>query len=254
MRNSIGSVILGSCLALALPSASWAAIIGIPNSNVDAYFGSQSDAYQDSNPLVASWPTSPILLLPPPPNAYALTSVPGTSPNPNLTPSNITPFAPTSSFSSFNDGSGNTATSAIVGSIGSTGTMDDAQIGLQMVLNQSASGPGYTYEQLNYSIDYSLVNTPNTAGFVSGLLTSAVTRTFAITGSVGSWVYFGGQMDFWAVPTIGPAVNMGTLLFNFLNVAPGAFGATVSGTGTSARVTSPGESTPRTRCASPARS
>lgn len=232
MRNSIGSVILRSCLALLLPSAGWAAIIGTPNSNVDAYFGSQSDAYQDSNPLAGSWPASPILAFPPPPIAYALTSVPGTSPNPNVVPSNITPFSPTASFSSFNDSSGNTATSGIVGFIGSTNTMDDAQIGLQMVLNQSSSSPGYVYEQLNYSIDYSLANTPNTAGFISGLLTSLVTRTFSVSGSVGSWVYFGGQMDFWDVPTSGPAVNMGTLLFNYLNVAPGPFGATVSGTGT----------------------
>ncbi len=232
MKKLIGNVALSLGLAVMLPAASWAAIIGIPNSNVDAYFGSLSDAYQDSNPLVASWPASPILLLPPPPAAYALTSVPGTSPNPNVTPSNITTFAPALSFSSFNDTFGNTATSTIVGFIGSSGTMDDAQIGLQMVLNQSASSTTYAYEQLNYSIDYSLANTPNTAGFVSGLLTSPVTRTFAVSGGVGSWVYFGGQMDFWEVPTAGPAINLGTLTFNFLNVAPGPFATTVTGTGT----------------------
>ncbi len=232
MKISIGSVTLSLALALVLPSAGWAAITGIPNSNVDAYFGSQSDAYQDSFPLVGAWPASPILLLPPPPAAYSLTMVPGTSPNPNVAPSNVTPFAPAPSVASFNDGLGNTATSSIVGSFGSTGTMDDAQIGLSMVLNQNASSTTYTYEQLNYSIDYALANTPNTAGFLSGLLTSPVTRTFAVSGAVGSWVYFGGQMDFWAVPTAGPAVNMGTLLFNFLNVAAGPFATTVTGTGT----------------------
>ena len=42
MKISIGSVTLS--LALVLPSAGWAAIIGIPDSTVDAYFGSQSDA------------------------------------------------------------------------------------------------------------------------------------------------------------------------------------------------------------------
>jgi hypothetical protein len=232
MKHSIRRLLIGGYVALALPSTSWAIIIGTPNSNVDAYFGSQSDAYQNSNPAAGSWPASPILLSPPPPTAYALTSVPGTSPNPNVTPSNVTPFAPTASFSGFNDGVGNTATSAIVGFIGTTGTMDDAQINLQMTVNQGASSPGYAYEQLNYSIDYSLANTPNTAGFLSGLFTSAVTRSFSVTGSVGSWVYFGGQMDFWDVPTSGPAVNMGTLVFNFLNVAAGPFATVVSGTGT----------------------
>jgi hypothetical protein len=231
MKISVGSVALSLVLSCVLPSAAWAAIIGIPDSNVDAYFGSQSDAYQDSNPLAGPWPSSPVLLAPPPPGAYALTSVPGIAVNPNVTPSNITTFAPAPSVSSFNDLNGNTATSTIVGFAGTTSTMDDAQVGLSMVLNQNASATTYTYEQLNYSIDYALANTPNTAGFLSGLLSSTVTRTFAVSGGVGSWVYFGGQMDFWEVPTAGPVVNLGTLTFNFLNVLPGPFATTVSGTG-----------------------
>lgn len=227
ITKSFGGALVGAALVLAAPAGAWASIIGMPNSNVDAYFGSQNDAYQASNPAAGSWAASPVLLGVPPPSAYALTNVPGTSPNPNVTPSNVTPFATTPSISSFNDGFNNTAYSAIVGYIGSGNfLMDDAQIGLKMTLTQSSLG--YAYEQINYSIDYDLANTPNTAGFLSGLLTSTVTRSFGISGTVGSWVYFGGQMDFWDVPTSGPATNMGTLIFNYLNTSPGSFGTIVT--------------------------
>ena len=231
MNKSLCRAILQLSLTLVLPSGGWAAVTGIPNSNVDAYFGSQSDAYQDSNPLgAAPWPASPILLSPPPPSTYFLAAIPGSPPNPNTTPSNVTTFAPALSTSGFNDGFGNQALSRILGFAGSTGTMDDAQIGMNMFLTQGSTG--YAYEQLNYSIDYALANTPNAAGFLSGLLTSAVTRSFAITGSVGSWVYFGGQMDFWDVPTVGPATPMGTLTFNFSSNVAGPFAAIVSNTAT----------------------
>jgi hypothetical protein len=38
-------------------------------------------------------------------------------------------------------------------------------------------------------------------------------------------------MDFWEVPTAGPAINLGTLIFNFMSNLPGPFATTVSGTG-----------------------
>ena len=58
-----------------------------------------------------------------------------------------------------------------------------------------------------------------------------MTRSFSISGSVGSYVDFGGQMNFWDVPTSGPAIFMGQLLFSYNNVSPGAFSTTVTSSG-----------------------
>ncbi|MBX9655775.1 PEP-CTERM sorting domain-containing protein, partial [bacterium] len=142
-------------------------------------------------------------------------------------PSNVTPFFPINATAFLNDGMGNTGSSAISAFIaGSTGTADDAQIGLFMTLNQTFGG--YAYEQLNYVVDFnvsSLVNTTGTAGTLPGL----VSRTYTVSGNVGGttgFVAFGGEMNFWDGTTntlLGPS-----LLFNYFNNSPGAFTATVS--------------------------
>ena len=136
---------------------SHATVLGVSASNVDAYFGSQSDTYQASNPTGLN-PWTPIG-----PGPYLGSSLPGVpaAPGGNTPPSNVTPFGGTPSSSNFNDGFGNQATSAIVGYSGSpVGVVDDAQIALSMRLVQSGSTQ-YAYEQLNYSADYSLLNVVN---------------------------------------------------------------------------------------------
>ena len=91
-----------------------AQVTGTLGSNVTTYFGSQADAYQMSNPAGPSW--TPVGNNPP--AFYAsipqLPNMPG-PPAGNVTPSNVTPFAPISSSSSFNDGFGDTASSTILG-------------------------------------------------------------------------------------------------------------------------------------------
>ena len=88
---------------------------------------------------------------------------------------------------------------------------------------------------MNYSIDYDLVNTPNTAGFLSGVLPSIVTRSFAIFGSVdtlpGSYAQFGGEMNFWSVSGGSPTSMGPALTFSYLNTSGGAFSTVVSSSG-----------------------
>jgi len=220
---------LGFITGVVLSSTARAQVTSIAGSNVDAYFGSLNDTNQVSNPIgLNPWPAAG----PNPPPFYGtINQLPGvpSPPTGSAPSSNVSPFSPINSTSFFNDGFGNTASSAISGFIaGSTGTADDAQIGLFMTLTQTTGG--YAYEQLNYDIDFnvsSLVNTTGTAGTLPGL----VTRTFTVSGSVstasGSFVAFGGQMEFWDGTT---NTSLGApLLFNYFNAAPGAFTATVSG-------------------------
>jgi hypothetical protein len=110
------------------------------------------------------------------------------------------------------------------------GTMDDAQIALSMRLVQVGTA-SYAYEQVNYSADYALANAPNSAGFISGALATVVTRSYAVSGTVGSYVDFGGVMNFWDVPTSGPSVLLGTLTFGYNSLTPGAFSTIVTGSG-----------------------
>jgi hypothetical protein len=222
-------VCLGLLSTVLLASAAQAQVVSVGGSNVDALFGSQNDSYQRSNPIgLNPWPAAG----PNPPAFYGtVNQLPGVPSPPagNVTPSNVMPFSPTNSTSFFNDGFGNTASSAISGFIsGSAGTADDAQVGLFMTLAQSAGG--YAYEQLNYDIDFnvsSLVNATGTAGTLAGI----VTRSFGVSGSVSNssnaFVAFGGEMSFWDGTT---NTSLGApLLFNYFSSAPGAFTATVSG-------------------------
>ncbi len=103
-----------------------------------------------------------------------------------------------------------------------------------MSLNQ-VGGSSYAYEQLNYSIDYDLVNSPNSAGSLTGVLNGFATRSFAVFGNVGtgsgSYAQFGGEMNFWSVSGSTPT-SMGSLTFSYLNLLGGAFSTVVTSTGT----------------------
>ena len=237
MKTLHKSALLFAAAALTctlIPNAGHAAITGVTASNVDAYFGSQNDAFQDRFPL--SLPSS---WLPVGPGPYPITQtfLIASAPPPlaTLTPSNVTPFNGFGSFSSFADVPGNNAFSLIQGFVGSLGDfIDDAQIALVMSINQVGSS-SYAYEQISYNIDYSLVNSPNSQGFLSGVLSPAtVTRSFAVFGSVnsapGSYAQFGGEMNFWAVIS-GTPVSMGQLTFSYLNTAGGPFSTVVTSSG-----------------------
>jgi hypothetical protein len=230
------SVALAFVIASAIsPAPTRAAINSVLTSNVDAYFGSQSDGYQDRFPLSlpSSWPA--VGSGPYPVTAtYVITSAP--PPPASLIPTNVTPFGGAGSLTNFADVPGNSALSFIQGYIAAPGnTIDDAQIALKMQINQVGAS-SYAYEQLDYNIDYSLVNTPNSAGFISGVLPGLVTRAYSVSGNVGtgpgSYAQFGGEMNFWSVSG-GVPTSIGTLLFSYLNTTPGgAFSTIVTSSGT----------------------
>ena len=218
---------LGLLASVSLMSSAQAQVTTIAGSNADAYFGSLNDTNQVSDPIGFN-PWAPAG--PNPPAFYStINQLPGvpSPPTGSTAPSNVSPFFPFNSTSFFNDGFGNTASSAISGFVTvGAGTADDAQVGLFMTLNQTTGG--YAYEQLNYVIDYnvsSLVNTIGTAGTIAGL----VTRSYSISGIVNStagFVAFGGEMSFWDGTT---NTSLGApLLFNYFNATPGPYNATVS--------------------------
>lgn len=221
------SMLLGMGIGVVSVDYAMAQVTSIAGSNAEAYFGSLNDTYQASVPTGLN-PWSPAG--PNPPAFYGtINQLPGvpSPPTGNVAPSNVSPFFPFNATAFFNDGMGNTASSAISAFIaGNTGTADDANIGLFMTLNQTTGG--YAYEQINYVVDFnvsSLVNSTGTAGTIPGL----VSRTYTVSGNVGGttgFVAFGGEMNFWDGTTntlLGPS-----LLFNYFNNAPGAFTATVS--------------------------
>jgi len=225
-------------LVAMLASTASAQVTSIPASDVIAYFGSQNDAVQISNPTGFNpWPAAG----PNPPAFYGtINQLPGVpAPPGSIPPSNITPFAPTASGSSFNDGFGNLATSNILGLIsGSSGTADDALVAMNMNLIQTSGG--YAYEQMNFDIDYTVSNLVNTTG-TAGTLPGLVTRTYTVTGTVGntagSWVAFGGQMNFWNGTT---NASLGApLLFNYFNGSAGTFSASVTASSAIAAVNFP---------------
>ncbi len=212
-----------------LGSTARAQVTAVAGSNAEFYFGSQNDAYQVSNPTgLNPWPAAG----PNPPAFYStITQLPGVPAPPlgNVVPSNVYPFSPINATGNFNDGFGNTAGSAIAGFIsGSSGTADDAQVGLFMTLTQTAGG--YAYEQINYDIDFNVTNIVNATG-TAGTLPGLVSRAFTVSGTVGSsaggFVAFGGEMNFWDGTT---NTSLGSpLTFNYFSNSPGAFTASVTG-------------------------
>jgi hypothetical protein len=203
-------------------------INSITGSNVDAYFGAQSDAYQQPNPvsLPSSWTAVTTGLSP----YTGLTQLPGV-PGPPIfytPPSNVTQFSgpALSSFSNLGD----SANSIIQTTIGSSGTVDDAQIKLIMSVIE-ASGLGYAYEQLNFDAEYAITNVSNAAYFNTGLLGTTVTRSFLISGNLPNstdFATFGGEIDYYDVTTSTP---LGSVTFGTTVTGVGPFSQTVTGSG-----------------------
>lgn len=206
-----------------------AQVTNIVASDTQSYFGSLSETYQASDPIgLNPWPAAG----PNPPIFYStinqLPGVPG-PPGGNVTPTNASSFWPFNGTSFYNDSNGNTASSGISAFIaGSTGTADDANIGLFMTLTQTTGS--YAYEQINYVIDFNVSPAVNVIG-TTGTIPGMVMRAYTVSGTVGSgpgdFVAFGGQMSFWDGTT---NTSLGApLLFNFFANSPGAFTATVNG-------------------------
>ena len=236
------TLLLGAAIACALsPTIARADVAGVFASAVDAYFGSQNDTFQAASPFAPTTPSWGILGTPGVPfggsSIMASATPPAGPPSPFPLPAGPNPFGGAGYTSIFQDGSGNIATSTIQGSVAvtPTGTYDDAVVGVTMSLTQVGT-LSYAYEELDYSIDFSLVNNVPFGGGLAGVTNGTVTRMFNVSGTVGaapgSFVEFGGQMDFYEISGgIYQGKALGSLDFYFLNTTPGPFTATVSGTG-----------------------
>ena len=234
-RKNLRVVLLGIGISLLLFSGAAQAQLSVTGSNLNVYFGSQNDGYQASDPInLNPWPAVT--------NAQApyntLTVLPGVPTPAGGIKGAYTgnAFSPTPWLSGFSDGFGNSAASIIQGLIGSSGTVDDAQISTNMFLNQNGLLPNYTYEQLNYEIDYLVLPGP-------GALGTTVTRSFNVSGNVATsgYVDFGGEMNFWDVTTSSTAIPLGTLKFFYFNNTGGPFSAPVNGSANITGTVPPGD-------------
>lgn len=188
-------------------------------SSVQAYFGYNGDAAQLNDGGAASWPA--VTAAASPWAGYtSLPSVP--SPSTGAPPTGPFPFTGGGRTSTFASGS-DSATSTIQGSFNTApNSPDGGVINLSMNLKQSA--PSYSYEQVNFDIDYDVTGS---AGNMSlGLVGSTVYRSFQISGTVqpGGFATFGGHMDFWSVPApyTGLGAFLGTIPISFNINNPGA--------------------------------
>src|SRR5262249_50061563 len=135
-------------------------IQSISSSNVEGYFGSQSDVVQQAEgPTIPPWGVNG-------PGFYPITGVPNVPPlypsfpNPLLSmPSNI-PFAPGGHAlaSAFLDNQTTTASYNIIGGVTGAGTLtEDAYVDLGapgtvgLFLKQPPTATGYAYEQVNFA-------------------------------------------------------------------------------------------------------
>jgi len=223
MRGAIASAVV--LASIGLPRTARGVILTQIDSNVDAYFGAQSDAYHATDPTpLPAWGVAGT-------GPYGGTAIPNVPPQPPSLPGPPppypgglhAPFSPAVSNSAFNDGFGNIANSSIVGGlVGSGATTNNATLAANMFLLQ-ATGTGYAYEQIDFSIDYQV-----TPGALTGQ--SLFTQTFNVFGNIGSggFAEFGGQLNFWdwngsTATAVGSPLN-----FYYLQVGAGPFATSVS--------------------------
>ena len=205
-------------------------------STVHAYFGSQNDAFQNSSPFAPAGPSwsPPAIGIPGVPFPGSPTFImpsPGGPPSPTVMPGgpNTNNFDGIAYNSLFFDVPGNTASSSIRGTLNPSflGFFAGVEIDLTMSLTQ-VGALSYAYEELDFSIDYSITGT--------GVLNSSVTQAFNISGIVGSgpgsFAQFGGRIDYWELSGgVFFGKSLGSLTFSHLDLMAGAFSTTVSVTG-----------------------
>jgi PEP-CTERM motif len=236
--GAVAALILGA-------QTSQGAITGIISSDVEGFFGTTSDAYQQSEgPITPPWapvgfalPYGPAgLPLPPLYAGYPNPTFPITPNIPFPAPAGHAPGGP------FTDGT-TYADYHIYGGIGGAGTYTRnayARLGNNtatlMYLSQPASALGYAYEEEEFAIDYSV----NAAGLMAGATLG--TRPYLIYGSFqpGGSAEFGAEVNYWWLSTIpGTTVingvtNLGSLQYDdyissvtgpFLSLVPDTFGS-----------------------------
>jgi len=217
-------------------------IAGILNSDVEAFFGSTSDTFQQSeSPISPTWPavgfSLPFGPLGPPagtvPPLYAGFPNPNPPVPPNIPFASVGGHAPSSPFT---DGT-TTADYHIYGGIGGSGLYTrNAYVRLGnntatlMYLNQPSTATGYAYEDVEFATDYSVG--------LGGLLPGATvgTRPYLVAGNFlpGGSAEFGADVNYWWIPgtlntitgvwVFGTPVNLGSLQYDdYLSSVTGPF-------------------------------
>jgi len=207
------------------------------DSSVQAYFGSQSSAYEASDPTGSTWTApgygpytvgSPLPNLPAPPTPIVY---PASAPN---------SFGPTGHTSNFADplppSAQTTASSTIaMFASGSPSVVSDASILIpSWNLTQGPAATGYAYEQLDFVANY---------GVIGGVLgASAPALPLSVSGNVSAgstdYAQFDATLQYtWqpsnntAFSATGPAVPLGTLNYTFLQNGGGSFSTTINASG-----------------------
>ena len=226
---------------------SQAQITGVISSDVEGFFGSKSDAYQQSEgPLLPPWPAVGFSLpngpaaLPNIPNLYAGYPLPVVPVTQNIAFAVAGGHAPASPFT---DGSTTADYHIFGGYWGAGANTRDAYVHLGfntanlMYLIQPTSAVGYAYEEEQFATDYSV----GLGGLGAG---AAGPRPFLIFGSFlpGGSAEFGAEVNYWWQPTIpgstllgGPPVFLGSLQYDdylasvtgpFVSLVPDTYGPT----------------------------
>ncbi|HTW94172.1 MAG TPA: PEP-CTERM sorting domain-containing protein [Tepidisphaeraceae bacterium] len=203
-------------------------------SDVQAYFGSQTNVYEASNPTVLPWPAPPVGPYAPH-NPLAGVPAPPVAP---VWPGSISgnAFSPLYT-GNFNDGltPPTSATFAILAHNNPSPTLvSNDHINLPaMSLVQNAGAPGNAYEQLDFEVDY---------GVVGSLGAAAPTFPFHLFGTVGAgstdYAQFDAQLSYYWLPTnntafttSGTPTYLGTLQYSALQLGGGSFNGLVHPTG-----------------------
>ncbi len=210
-------------------------------STVEAMFGSQSDAYQASDPagLVPFGPAGSGTYT----YSLPLNNMPAITASPSP-PSGGNPFAGGGYSSYFNDGNGTWAASMINDSIASTPSYtSDINITIPYAqLYQATIATGYAYEQLSFGSDYLLTNnlngllaspTPNLPLYIWGSVQPGITTYAEFSGVVDyTWFPATGYSSLSGVYTFGPAQPLGDVSYSFLQNGGGSFSQTLTAVST----------------------
>ena len=216
-------------------SIAFGQITSVVSSEVEGFFGSQSDAFQLSEPPINPTWTA---------NATGPYGVGGPTvpaiypgfPNPSLTYTSTIAYDTGHTGPGFADTQLTAANYDIVGNFSGGANTGDAfaMTGTGgMTLVQPPSATGFTYEKVEFVMTYGV----GPAGLASGV---APAYPFLVSGNVftGGYAEFGAQIDYWWQPVIpgtiipsGPASNLGTLQYSFLQPGGGSFSQVVNHSG-----------------------
>ena len=220
-------------------------ITGVISSNVEGFFGSTSDSYQQSeSPISPPWtavgfslPYGPAGLpnIPPLYASYPSPVLPVTQNIPFTAPAGHAPANP------FTDGT-TSADYHIYGGVGGAGngayTRDAyARLGNNtanlMYLNQPSTATGYAYEEEQFAIDYNV----NSSGLIAGATLN--NRPYLVFGNFinGGSAEFGAEVNYWWLSTLAGTIqitsitNLGSLQYQkYLSSVNGPFTSLVPDT------------------------